>query len=267
FHASEGADEGGGVVDVTEGGVASGGTEPARGQHWVIFGDSHMRYILKGWKSVAPAEKTLHNDKPFKNIEVRDLSVNLNITFYWDVHLMKHLPQEMIKWEQQPHHTPSLVLLGTALWWMKDNEAIYVNFGAKAAADLYEDYLRILRDRLSRLAKTTTVIFKLVDDVPVRTRNPKSKTAFGVRNNFVLYNQLAVQELGNTGVIIWNSTVPLSLAYTKECTKNFRNTPPWYQWKCEDQGHVGYILVYQYVDMVLNDFCGKYLNLGHEFCT
>ncbi|XP_069179627.1 uncharacterized protein [Procambarus clarkii] len=80
--------------------------------------------------------------------------------------------------------------------------------------------------------------------------------------NYVLYNKIAVQELSGTGVIIWDSTRPLSTDYAHHCIKNPEmQTPPYFYWKCQDLGHVGYILVDQYADMIINDFCNKHLNI------
>ncbi|XP_045623356.1 uncharacterized protein [Procambarus clarkii] len=281
YYAAEGSD------NTTVGGgnaTASGGRGPARSEHWVVFGDSHMRYLLasfltrfrsptlqyrlkeKGkWLSAAFLEAELHTHKIWANIEVRDLGVNFHLTFYWDI-LLKILPRKLTEWEQHPHRSPTLVIFSAALHWMVATLDVYQSQGPEAAVALYRKHIRSFKDQLTRLAANTTTAFKLVDDIMIAGM-PNSKKAINTRSNYPLYNKAALEELSGTGVIIWDSTLPLSRAYTLRCEAQPLHTPPWHHWNCLDPGHVGYILVDQYADMIINDYCNKYLNLGQDFCV
>nr|XP_053642175.1 uncharacterized protein LOC128695524 [Cherax quadricarinatus] len=269
-----------GASNTTEGGEVA-----ATGEHWAIFGDSHMRYLFtafltrlrsptlqyrlktdtKKWVSIAPLEKKMYRNKIWEKIEARDLSINFHMTFYWDIWLME-LPKMLSKWEKNPQLTPTLVILAAALHWMVRTQSIYQSQGTEAAANEYRKHFRSMKAQLTRLAARTTVVFKLFDDVRIANR-PNKQISANNRSNYGLYNKVVVEELAGTGVIIWDSTLPLSRAYSLYCDIYPRHTPPWYQWKCEDVGHVGYILVDQYADMIFNDYCNRYLKLGKDYCA
>ncbi|XP_045623357.1 uncharacterized protein [Procambarus clarkii] len=296
YYAAEGSDNttvGGGNItegggNIIEGGgnaTESGGRGPARSEHWAVFGDSHMRYLLASlltrfrsptlqyrfeekdkWLSAAVLEAELHKKIRTKNIEVRDLGINFHLTYYWDPFL-KILPEKLTEWEQQPHRSPTLVILAAALHWMLETQSVYQTFGPEAAVTLYRMHIRSFKDQLTRLAANTTIVFKLLDDI-METSIPYSEKAINTQSNYPLYNNAAMEALSGTGVIIWDSTVPLSRAYNVRCmTPPLLHTPPWHHWNCLDKAHVGYILVDQYADMIINDYCNKFLNLGPEFCV
>lgn len=81
-----------------------------------------------------------------------------------------------------------------------------------------------------------------------------------------LYNRIAQEKLQETGVVIWDSTLPLSAAYIQQCLNDPNETPPLYAWKCDDVIHIGYIAVEQYVDMIYNEFCNKYFD-ANGYCS
>ncbi|XP_045623359.1 uncharacterized protein [Procambarus clarkii] len=265
----------------TEGG--SGGPA-ARSEHWVVLGDSHMRYLLAAfltrfrsptlqyrlrstdkWSSADVLEQTLHHQKMLYDIEVRDLGVNFHMTYILDIHLTV-LPKKLTEWQQQPHRSPTLLVFASALHWMWHTQNVYQSQGPEAAVALYRKHIRSLRHQLTRFAANTPVAFKLLDDLLFGSA-PNATDAMHTRSNYPLYNKAALEELSGTGVIIWDSTLPLSRAYTLRCEAQPLHTPPWHHWNCLDRGHVGYILVDQYADMIINDYCNKYLNLGQDFCV
>lgn len=86
-------------------------------------------------------------------------------------------------------------------------------------------------------------------------RKPKVKS-FTVAN-FREYNAIYRRVLKDTGVVFWDSTLPLSRAYNQECLRNPRHLEDTLLWMCKDVVHVGYILWNQYADMVLNAACGQ----------
>lgn len=250
-----------------------------KGVHWVLVGDSHIRYLFsafltrfrspgikyrklhtQSWNDTGDIEKILRLNVIQDKIYVLDRDINFRMTFMWDKYLTV-LQEAMEVWERQPQDTPNLVILGTALHWMVRTQQVFFSKGAEAAAAMYREHLRRLRPQLTRLTKRTTVVFKLLDYLK-RAYVNNSKEVLKTHSNYVLYNEIAVQELAGTGVVVWDSTVPLSDGYARECIRSpNKQTPPYFHWKCQDLGHVGFILVDQYADMVINDFCYKHLNL------
>lgn len=85
-------------------------------------------------------------------------------------------------------------------------------------------------------------------------------------SNFEAYNREAREILERSRVVIWDSTVPLSRAYVFQCYSQEKTTSMTFWWKCLDRLHVGYIVVEQYTDMLLNDVCNKYMSLPHDYC-
>ncbi|XP_069177056.1 uncharacterized protein [Procambarus clarkii] len=153
-----------------------------------------------------------------------------------------------------------------ALHWMDATQDVYLSHGPEAAVALYRKHISSFKDQLTRLAASTPVVFKLLDDLR-RANDLNGSQAINTRSNYPLYNKAALAALSGTGVIIWDSTVPLSRAYILRCEAQLLHTPPWHHWNCLDPYHVGYILVDQYADMIINDYCNKYLNLGKDFCV
>ncbi|KAK4322622.1 hypothetical protein Pmani_006599 [Petrolisthes manimaculis] len=95
-------------------------------------------------------------------------------------------------------------------------------------------------------------VFKAADT------NPKSEEVMS-RTNLCHYNEITVSALRGSGVNVWDSTLPLSLGYNHQCSLHPTRTSVNYWWKCHDKRHVGYVLVEQYVDMLLNHACNSYL--------
>nr|XP_045619620.1 uncharacterized protein LOC123771213 [Procambarus clarkii] len=260
--------------------VGGGNWSSVHWVHWVLVGDSHIRYILGSfltrfrspglmyrvrdtdeWHGTALLEKTVRLSVIHRRIQVFNQDINFRMTYIWDPYL-RVLPEEMAVWERRPRDTPCLLIFGGALHWMVKTQKLYAKNGTEAAAARYREHIKSLRPHLTRLSSRTTVVFKLLDDLK-KTYVINSTEAVKSIRNYVLYNKIAVQELSGTGVIIWDSTRPLSTDYAHHCIKNPEmQTPPYFYWKCQDLGHVGYILVDQYADMIINDFCNKHLNIS-----
>ncbi|KAK4316541.1 hypothetical protein Pmani_012316 [Petrolisthes manimaculis] len=139
--------------------------------------------------------------------------------------------------------------------------------GPKAAAREYRQHLLQLRPSLIRLAASTRVVFKLVDHLWRTMLRKETQNALHNGWNYALFNEVAEDVLAGTGVVLWNSTLPMSYLYALECIRSpHRETLPSRHWNCPDTGHVGYILVSQYTNMVLNDYCNRFLGFGEEYC-
>ncbi|XP_037782784.1 uncharacterized protein LOC119579124 [Penaeus monodon] len=250
--------------------------------HWVIIGDSYMRYLFDviarrasgpglqyrmsetkgGWAPAALLLNALRNRTIHEDIEVRHLAAPFRITYYTDF-LLKRLPELIKQWELEPHLKPSVVVMGTGLHWMRAAKTTYAESGPDAAMTNVTKYFRSLVPHLSRLAKTAPTIFKLLDDVQDShlTENPEYSAEI-----FRRYNSLFRESLRDTGVFVWDSNLPLSEAYTKECLVTNAITYD-FRWRCFDHIHAGYIVQEQFGDMVFNFICNKHLNLPSDYCT
>ncbi|KAK4289441.1 hypothetical protein Pmani_037580 [Petrolisthes manimaculis] len=154
---------------------------------------------------------------------------------------------------------------------MYNSEKVYKSEGAEAAVVKYRTALQRMRPNLVSLAAQTRVVFKLLDhilrtDIPQHPNRPNRPHPLHDDTNFDLNNRVAREVLNGSGVVVWDSTLPLSHLYAKECLTRNLNTPPRYYWKCNDHNHVGFILSDQYANMIVNDYCNAYLDLGVEYC-
>ncbi|KAG7159492.1 uncharacterized protein LOC121877330 [Homarus americanus] len=254
------------------------------GVHWALVGDSHVRYItdviirrlattglqytersFEGvWHEVYKLLNLMRMSVYTEDLEVRHMVVPFYLTWYRDTFLQR-LPELIRQWEAGEQLKPTLLILDCGLHWMVRSHKISMELGEEAAAVPYKEQLRSLAPQLTRLAATTTIIFKLLDDIPAVHGSHSDKNWLTLKN-LQLYNSIVRESLEGTGVILWDSTLPLSQAYTSECVLRPKSLFPSYSWKCFDENHVGYIVVEQYADMILNDVCNKYMNLKPEYC-
>nr|XP_027217986.1 uncharacterized protein LOC113810564 [Penaeus vannamei] len=126
----------------------------------------------------------------------------------------------------------------------------------------YNKTLNKLTPYFTRLASSVPVYYKLIDDTQA-TRKRRFKYSEKTIN---LVNGMALHQLQGTGVTIWDSTLPLSVQYTDACLQHHKTTPPMFEWKCDDIGHLGYIFVEQVADMLYNAVCNEYLDLDEDYC-
>ncbi|ROT61676.1 hypothetical protein C7M84_020524 [Penaeus vannamei] len=251
--------------------------------HWVLVGDSHLRYLFdvlirrargvglqyrkKDSDEWLPAHLLLRGfrlNTTYEDFKARHLAVPFRVTFLWDP-LLRRVPTLVKGWEEGRHSAPTLVILGSGLHWMLETESLYKESGPDAAMGVYSDHLHSLLHDLTRLANTVPTIFKLLDDVQTAHDNSQIHPQYNVEN-FDLFNRVSRNALAGTGVLVWDSGLPLAQAYTRECLATHVVTYPDYRWKCHDARHVGYILVEQYGDMIFNFACNKYMDLSSDFC-
>lgn len=189
--------------------------------------------------------------------------------------------------------------LDTGNHWMRRLVSKYAKSGVQAAGKVFESHLRSIEPVLRSVANKTTVVFKMQDDLqvgrfvksryykqsiidffqtcperlhssffftPQTVHHNVSKVVSFSAENIQYYNGVFRRVLADTGVLLWDSTLPLSLAYSLECMKNPRHNNETLWWMCGDRTHVGYILLHQYADMVLNVACNKYMTLEQNSC-
>lgn len=244
--------------------------------HIALVGDSHMRNMFVSiaervgrdnlqfrmraekdvWREAKEVLKTMHLQQFKDTSEVRHVSAPFRVTWYTDWTL-DGFPGLIRRWEANEELRPSLVITGGGLHWMKNHPP--------PTGDPFRNFLATLAPHLVRLAASVPVYFKLIDYVPRSYTEVKMYPDFNP-GAIALYNSIARQQLQGTGVVVWDSTLKLSLAYTQECVRNRRVTPDNYEWNCADHGHIGYIMLEQYTDMIYNAFCNRFLNLSEEYC-
>ncbi|KAK3869974.1 hypothetical protein Pcinc_024754 [Petrolisthes cinctipes] len=201
-----------------------------------------------------------------ETIVAKDDHINFTLTFHWDSFL-RRLPSMIDDWLKIPKQIPSLIILGCAQHCIRESQLIYRKNGPQAAVVGYRQHLLKLRPSLVRLAASTRVVFKLVDHFALSMERENNKDALHDVSNYALFNEVAVNVLTGTGVAMWNSTLPLSYLYALECVRHpERRTLPTYEWNCPGSGHVGFIMVHQYTNMVLNDYCNRFRDLEKEDC-
>ncbi|XP_047491836.1 uncharacterized protein LOC125041113 [Penaeus chinensis] len=246
--------------------------------HIALVGDSHMRDLFVAMAQRVEGEELLYTfdsqnvtwqsigslfyqmrarNRIFESVRVRHLGFPLQVSWYKDVELKKFVTL-IKKWETGEEPKPSFVITGFGLHWMK-------NF-PKPIGVHYKNFFTKLVPHLSRLATTVPVYFKLVDYV---LRAYFEKRLYpGINLEAIpAYNIIAREQLQGTGVTLWDSTVPLSIAYVHECLREKRITPVVFTWKCQDDCHLGYVMLEQYADMVYNAACNRFLGLGDEYCN
>ncbi|XP_042860240.1 uncharacterized protein LOC122246052 [Penaeus japonicus] len=104
--------------------------------HWVLVGDSHLRYVFdvlmrrsrgvglqyrkqdyEEWRPAQLLLKAFRLGTTDEDFKIRHLAVPFRLTFHWDP-LLKRLPALIESWESNRHLAPSLVILGKLLCWM-----------------------------------------------------------------------------------------------------------------------------------------------------
>ncbi|XP_047483366.1 uncharacterized protein LOC125035182 [Penaeus chinensis] len=244
--------------------------------HIALVGDSHMRNLFVSvverigieklqvrrksvqntWGDAKKVLKTMHLQTFIDTTEVRHMSAPFRVTWYRDWKL-DGFPELIHRWETNQELRPSLVITGAAHHWMRKHPP--------RTGKPFRDFLTTLAPHLSRLASSVPIYFKLMDIVPTSYTEVKQYPDFNPQA-IALYNSIAVQQLQETGTVFWDSTLRLSIAYTEECVRSNRITPATNEWNCGDPGHIGYIMLDQYADMIYNAFCNRFLNLTDDYC-
>ncbi|XP_037786491.1 uncharacterized protein LOC119582347 [Penaeus monodon] len=226
------------------------------------------------WKGVK-ALIHMRNERLKSILETKHLSIPIRLTYYVDFFL-ENFPRLMDRWEKGRELKPTIVFIGSHIFWnpisyictfkvhflCTDGGLHHIAKRADRKGILYKKTLKHLMPHFTRLASSVPVYYKLIDDTQA-SRQTKFRYS---EKTIDLINRSAVHQLQGTGVIIWDSTVPLSVQYTDACLQHHKRTPPMFKWKCDDIGHLGYIFVDQVADMLYNAVCNKYLDLDEDYC-
>ncbi|XP_068238243.1 uncharacterized protein [Palaemon carinicauda] len=227
--------------------------------HWMFVGDSHIRNLfdvlirrLKSpmlryrkktyteglWRKM----NTLHLAK-YQGIPVivKHLEVPLLLTFTWSP-LLKLLPNLTEEWLDDEKTPPTLVIMGSALHWTRETWDIHEEIGPEEATEVYKEHISSLSNSLMKLSRKMLIIFKLLDHLPASSNDI---------TNIDKYNQIATEVLPEK-VMVWNSAVPLSDLYVKECERKKRDTPETKLWRCTDEKHTGYIVIQRWQQTAQN---------------
>ncbi|KAK7073656.1 hypothetical protein SK128_015684 [Halocaridina rubra] len=135
---------------------------------------------------------------------------------------------------------------------MEDYKADFIKYGKEKGAEKYTQHLENLTPLLSAFANSTLTIFKMQDHLG---RDLKRATNYDWNVDY--YNEIAKKVLSKTPVLLWDSTLPLADMYQEECRVHKRSTPDTGDWQCQDYSHIGFIMVDQYLDMLLNHVCSN----------
>ncbi|XP_069989427.1 uncharacterized protein [Penaeus vannamei] len=241
--------------------------------HVALVGDSHMRDMFVAMAERVAGENVLYKFESrniswqtvgslfyqmrarverFETMRVQHLDFPLRVSWYRDEEL-KLFAGLIKKWESGEEPKPTFVITAFGLHWMKNHPT--------PTGVHYKEFFVTLAPHLARLAKTAPVYFKLVDFV-IKAYYEKQRRHPGISVESIhTYNLIAREHLQGTGVTLWDSTLPLSVAYAHECLREQKTTPVLYTWKCHDDCHLGYLMLEQYADMVYNAVCNRFLGL------
>nr|XP_027212796.1 uncharacterized protein LOC113805925 [Penaeus vannamei]XP_027212797.1 uncharacterized protein LOC113805925 [Penaeus vannamei] len=266
--------------------VGGGSGAPQQGFRewaWVVAGDSRMRQIFSAlvtrlssprlkykkpstrgkWRSVHELLEPLRIGKLHEDIELYHMDLPLRLLFFWDPQLLR-MPKMVQEWTSYNSTPPSLLLLGTSLHWMKHNLDKYRTSGPEAAMEDFQEHMKTLISQLDQLSPFSNVVIQLQDHIQESHIFSDYQGIYSNRN-IDRYNNYLRSILSTTKLLLWDSNIPFSKAYFSECEKNNRNSVD-NTWNCDNPLHTGYIMVEEYANMILNDVCNPYLQLGEAFC-
>ncbi|CAL4146067.1 unnamed protein product, partial [Meganyctiphanes norvegica] len=243
----------------------------------VLVGDSRTRQIFTSLAHLLiDTNMTYSIEKEGKSGELRDLvpllfvfkyhdnirlvsrDSPLNITFYHDPLLESWLPKLLKQWVAHPDTRPHLLQIGSGVH--------YLVFKGEKAFKMFSKKWSGLLPSLRALANNTHAIVKIVDHVLVEYHTPDY--AFALADESInLLNSILTSLLRQypNNILFWNSSMPLSDQYVDQCYKNKVTTKD-HLWMCNDPMHLGYFLIHQFRNEMLNSFCNKYLQLGDTYC-
>ncbi|XP_064098417.1 uncharacterized protein LOC135209633 [Macrobrachium nipponense] len=186
-----------------------------------------------------------------EDIEIMHRNLPVFMTFLWDP-LLHRLPHLLEEWLDKEDKRPSHLVLGSGLHYMS---------GGKTVND-YKNALGKMTSKLSKLAeKKTRVVYKLVDHLQIKKAD--DRMAPTVIDSF---NNATNDIFADTKVVVWDSNLPLTDMYNDECLRHPRSQKGQRLWACEDKGHIGYIVINQYANMLLNSICNAAMEAGADYC-
>ncbi|XP_063588820.1 uncharacterized protein LOC134765963 [Penaeus indicus] len=253
------------------------------GWAWVVAGDSRMRQIFSAlvtrlssprlkykkpstrgkWRSVHELLEPLRIGKLHEDIELYHMDLPLRLLFFWDPQLLR-MPKMVQEWTSYNSTPPSLLVLGTSLHWMKGNLDKYRASGPEAAMEDFQEHMKTFIPQLDQLAASSHIVIQLQDHIQESHIYSEYQGIYS-NQNIERYNNYLRSIISTTKLTLWDSNIPFSEAYFSECRKNNRNSLN-KTWNCDNPLHTGYIMVEEYANMILNDVCNPYLQLGETFC-
>ncbi|XP_068229718.1 uncharacterized protein [Palaemon carinicauda] len=223
--------------------------------HLAMVGDSHIRGIFERFMKrmgndrilVAKVRMTKNKLKKFQHeskywvkrnnryLELDRLDVPLRVVFYWDERLQR-LPHLLSSWMNGSATKPTHLLLGSTLHHVKEVKDILYVEGIKVASRPFYNRLKVISPLLKTFSRSAQVVFKLQDHL--------EKYSSYIFDDMLLldyYNKIASDLLvpRSPSFVVWNSTIPLSDLYEKECSRNGSRLPRKNEKKCSDDMHLG----------------------------
>ncbi|XP_066960884.1 uncharacterized protein [Macrobrachium rosenbergii] len=169
---------------------------------------------------------------------------------------------------------PDIVLLNTGAWFLTE----YYQMEPLEAIDLSSIVVMdTLRQLLSELADRTTVVWLAPDPFKEHISHIFDHTGkYSYETNAFLEWQLNAQALLKpSGVLFWDTFLPISYASREDCmyfsseNVDFASLPkyagfrPLLSWNCQERAHVGFEAIGVAVQMVLNHLCNPHLGEGY----
>ncbi|XP_066941865.1 uncharacterized protein [Macrobrachium rosenbergii] len=248
--------------------------------HLVFLGDSHIRNLFQVFfRRLAVNRRVMYRSSEMKKDQWRYLAYNdivwkrkkhvpmhellhldapLRVTFYWDT-LLALFPKFLSSWMSGKASKPTyLITAGTAMHFMRATGPIYLTKGIEASSRRFFNRLKEVSPLLAKFSKTTPVVFKLQDHL-------KNDRSFEIFNQRLVdhYNQISYKLLArSSNFTMWDSTIPLSDVYWDGCRlvgSVYNDTDVW---NCDDKGHLGFVVIDQFLDMFLNGICCCSKNKG-----
>ncbi|XP_064113378.1 uncharacterized protein LOC135220012 [Macrobrachium nipponense] len=248
--------------------------------HLVFLGDSHIRNLFQVFfRRLVVNRRVMYRSSEMKKDQWTYLNYNdivwkrkkhvpmhellhldapLRVTFYWDPFLVLS-PKFLSSWMSGKESKPTyLITAGTAMHFMRATGSTYLSKGAEASSRRFFNRLKEVSPLLAKFSKTTPVIFKLQDHL-------KNDRSFKIYNQRLVdhYNRISYDLLAkSSNFTMWDSTIPLSDLYWDGCRlvgSVYKDTDAW---NCNDKGHLGFVVIDQFLDMFLNGICCCSKNKG-----
>ncbi|XP_068229219.1 uncharacterized protein [Palaemon carinicauda] len=240
--------------------------------HLAMVGDSHIRGIFERFmrrisndrilvEKVRMTKKEVNKylrkslkwvkERPNHCLEMDHLDVPLRVVFYWDKYLQR-LPHLLSSWMNGSATKPTHLLLGSTLHYVVAVEDILYVKGIKVATRPFYNHLKVISPLLKTFSRSAQVVFKLQDHL-----ERYSRYVFDDMLLLDYYNKIASDLLvpRSPSFVVWNSTIPLSDLYEKECSRNGSRLPRKNKKKCSNEMHLGIMALDRFLDMYLNDIC------------
>ncbi|XP_068250662.1 N-acetylneuraminate 9-O-acetyltransferase-like [Palaemon carinicauda] len=250
---------------------------------WVLIGDSRVRQIFSAfvsllsgprlkykkpstlgkWRSIHELTESLRIGKLHEDIEVNHLDYFVNLKFYWDPKLQR-LPKLLKEWASNESDRPFVVFLGSGLHWMRQSIHAYHTSGLQSAASSFQMHMEKLYPQIENIASSINTIIQLLDPVQETAIFPKYKGIYS-NENVQIYNQIITSIFSKSNAIIWDSNIPITNHYFRQC--QIKNRQSYDKlWDCGNPLHPGFIAIEKSLNMLLNGICNKFLKINELYC-